>query len=289
MNIMTQQASGDFTGEYSVSQPISARLTDTTPMEQFLKDIERRAFHMARMATGSRDDALDIVQDAMYKLVEKYSAKSADEWRPLFYRILNSKITDYYRRNGVKNRLISLASWGMKPDELGGDLIDRAEGRNSETPDQMLVRELQIKQLTTAVKKLPTRQREGPCTRCVIHSRIIVMTKPETNISDKQLAGNLRDNLLEQEHETASEDLFRLAQARNNALSQSRQGRKPFFWPALGTSLASVALIIAVLINPAEQIVPSDNISITDIQADEPIIDLYEDLDFYDWLASAET
>ncbi|HAZ95542.1 MAG TPA: hypothetical protein DCW94_07645 [Porticoccaceae bacterium] len=115
------------------------------------------------------------------------------------------------------------------------------------------------------------------------------MTKPETNISDKQLAGNLRDNLLEQEHETASEDLFRLAQARNNALSQSRQGRKPFFWPALGTSLASVALIIAVLINPAEQIVPSDNISITDIQADEPIIDLYEDLDFYDWLASAET
>ena len=115
------------------------------------------------------------------------------------------------------------------------------------------------------------------------------MTKPETNISDKHLAGNLRDNLLEQEHETASEDLFRLAQARNNALSQSRQGRKPFFWPALGTSLASVALIIAVLINPAEQIVPSDNISITDIQADEPIIDLYEDLDFYDWLASAET
>ena len=115
------------------------------------------------------------------------------------------------------------------------------------------------------------------------------MTKPETTISDKQLAGNLRDNLLEEERETASEDLFRLAQGRNNALSQSRQGRKPFFWPALGTSLASVALIIAVLINPAEQIVPSDNISITDIQADEPIIDLYEDLDFYDWLASAET
>ena len=34
---------------------------------------------------------------------------------------------------------------------------------------------------------------------------------------------------------------------------------------------------------------PSGNISITEIQADEPLIDLYEDLDFYDWLASAET
>tara|TARA_B110000967_G_scaffold50490_1_gene51575 strand:- start:3055 stop:3402 length:348 start_codon:yes stop_codon:yes gene_type:complete len=115
------------------------------------------------------------------------------------------------------------------------------------------------------------------------------MTKPESNISDKQLAGFLRDNLLEQEQETASEDLFRLAQARNNALSQSRQCRKPFFWTALGTSLASVALIIAVLINPVEQVVPSGNISISDIQADEPVIELYEDLDFYDWLASAET
>ena len=81
-------------------------------MDNFLKDIERRAFHMAQMATGSRDDALDIVQDAMYKLVEKYSAKPASEWRPLFYRILNSKITDYYRRNAVKNRIISSGELG---------------------------------------------------------------------------------------------------------------------------------------------------------------------------------
>lgn len=135
-------------------------------MDNFLKDIERRAFHMARTATGSPDDALDIVQDAMFKLVEKYSAKPAAEWRPLFYRILNSKITDYYRRNAVKKRIISLASWGIKPDENGADLIDRAEGRNSEAPDQVFVRELQIKQLSAAVKQLPHRQREAFMLRC---------------------------------------------------------------------------------------------------------------------------
>ncbi len=135
-------------------------------MEEFLKNIERRAFQMARIATGSRDDALDIVQDSMYKLVEKYSAKQADEWRPLFYRILNSKITDYYRRNAVKNRLISLASWGMKSNDNGADLIDRAEGRHSETPDQMFVRELQIDKLTGAVEKLPNRQRQAFMLRC---------------------------------------------------------------------------------------------------------------------------
>ncbi len=114
------------------------------------------------------------------------------------------------------------------------------------------------------------------------------MTKRETNISDKQVADSLRDNLLELERETTSEDLFRLAQARNSALSQSGQYRKRFFWPALGTSLASVALIL-VLINPVETIHPSADISITDIQIDEPLLDLYEDLDFYDWLASAES
>ena len=135
-------------------------------MDEFLQSIERRAFHMARMATGSRDDALDIVQDAMFKLVEKYSAKSASEWRPLFYRILNRKITDHYRRNAVKNRLFSLASFGMKTSDEGADLIDRAEGRKSDAPDQTVARELQMEILSKAVAQLPGRQRQAFMLRC---------------------------------------------------------------------------------------------------------------------------
>ncbi len=135
-------------------------------MDKFLQSIERRAFHMANMATGSRDDALDIIQDAMYKLVEKYRGKPAEQWRPLFYRILNSKITDHYRRNALKNRFISLASWGMNIDSKGPDLVDGAVGRISENPDQLLVREWRIEQLSTAVKKLPRRQREAFMLRC---------------------------------------------------------------------------------------------------------------------------
>lgn len=137
-----------------------------TTIEQFLQSMERRAFHMAKMATGSRDDALDIVQDAMFKLVEKYSANHASEWRPLFYRILNSKITDYYRRNAVKNRLISLASFGMKAGDNGADLIDRATGRSTEGPEYGVARELQMKILSRAVAQLPGRQREAFMLRC---------------------------------------------------------------------------------------------------------------------------
>jgi RNA polymerase sigma-70 factor (ECF subfamily) len=141
-------------------------LMEKVSMDEFLQSIERRAFHMARMATGSRDDALDIVQDAMFKLVQKYSAKSASEWRPLFYQILNRKITDHYRRNAVKNRIFSLASFGMKASDEGADLIDRAEGRKSDAPDQTVVRELQMKILSKAVAQLPGRQRQAFMLRC---------------------------------------------------------------------------------------------------------------------------
>lgn len=135
-------------------------------MDEFLQSIERRAFHMARMATGNRDDALDIVQEAMFKLVQKYSAKTASEWRPLFYRILNRKITDHYRRNAVKNRLFSLASFGMKTSDQGADLIDRAEGPKSDAPEATVARELQMEILSTAVARLPGRQRQAFMLRC---------------------------------------------------------------------------------------------------------------------------
>ena len=152
--------------EAEKSAPCSRELATERSMEEFLQDIERRAFHMAKMATGSREDALDIVQDTMFKLVEKYSDKNSSEWRPLFYRILNSKITDYYRRNAVKNRLISLASFGMRAGDHGADLIDRAEGHRSDTPDQMLARQMQMTILSKALAQLPGRQRQAFMLRC---------------------------------------------------------------------------------------------------------------------------
>ena len=106
--------------------------------------------------------------------------------------------------------------------------------------------------------------------------------------SNSRDENKLRNDLHALENDTFSQDLFRLAQARNNALAQSGQSKKRFLWPALGTSLASVALI-AALINPADQMKTAGEISITEVQVDEPLIELYEDLDFYDWLASAET
>ena len=57
---------------------------------------------MAVMATKNRDDALDIVQDAMLSFARRYSEKSDTEWPPLFYRVLQNQIRDWYRRQQVR-------------------------------------------------------------------------------------------------------------------------------------------------------------------------------------------
>ncbi len=54
------------------------------------------------MATKNRDDALDIVQDAMLSFARRYSEKSDTEWPPLFYRVLQNQIRDWYRRQQVR-------------------------------------------------------------------------------------------------------------------------------------------------------------------------------------------
>ena len=48
-------------------------------MNRFLMDVENRAFRMAELAVGNRDDAMDIVQDTMLTLARKYARRPADE------------------------------------------------------------------------------------------------------------------------------------------------------------------------------------------------------------------
>jgi DNA-directed RNA polymerase specialized sigma24 family protein len=68
---------------------------DTLQREQelnrFLADVEKRALRIAEISIRDRDEALDLVQNAMIKLVRKYSGRTSEEWTPLFYRILQNE------------------------------------------------------------------------------------------------------------------------------------------------------------------------------------------------------
>ena len=113
---------------------------------------------MAQIATGNKDDALDILQDAMFKLVEKYADRDAKDWGPLFTTILQSRIKDWYRRNQVRNRF---RSWFSSKDEEYEDPIQQTEDESARTPEQLLQADRRIDELDEALHNLPLRQQQA--------------------------------------------------------------------------------------------------------------------------------
>lgn len=127
-------------------------------LDAFLASVEKRAFRMAEIATGNRDEALDILQDAMFKLVEKYAGRNEDEWGPLFTTILQSRIKDWYRRNQVRNRF---RSWFSSNDDEHADPVQQAEDEMARTPEQLLQADRRIDKLEQVLHDLPLRQQQA--------------------------------------------------------------------------------------------------------------------------------
>lgn len=138
-------------------------------LSDFLASIERRAFKQAVYAVRDDEAALDIVQDAMLKLAEKYPDKPASELPPLFQRILQNVIHDHFRRQKVRNLWTTLLSALQPPaDERDGAEHDPLEtflpGEQRETAENAanIVESGQIVKIIEAeIQRLPTRQREA--------------------------------------------------------------------------------------------------------------------------------
>lgn len=142
---------------------------DSQNLATFLRSVERRAFRMAQVAVGNHDDALDIVQEAMTKLVQLYSDKAWDDWRPLFYRILHSRINDFHRRRVVQNRFrtwVDKLRPGGTTEETAADPYEYVAAAADSQPVQQLESQERLLQLERAVRQLPPRQREAFMLRC---------------------------------------------------------------------------------------------------------------------------
>lgn len=127
-------------------------------LNAFLMSVERRALRIAEIMTRDRDEALDLVQDAMMSLARRYQRRPAAEWPPLFYRILDNRIRDWQRRQTIKRRLFF---WHDKtPEEEHEDPLDRIPDFAPSAEERLAQREA-MNRLESALRELPRRQREA--------------------------------------------------------------------------------------------------------------------------------
>ena len=123
---------------------------------------------MAVIATGNRDDALDVVQDAMLKLAQKYPDRQQQEWGPLFHRIMQNTLMDWHRRQKVRNTwrvfwdVTGLRKAGDEPEAAAGwEAQDEFRTAADNNPALKLINERTIDALDEALNRLPLRQQQA--------------------------------------------------------------------------------------------------------------------------------
>ena len=111
--------------------------------------------------------ALDVVQEAMLRLAERYGDRVPEELPPLFQRILQNAIRDWFRRQKVRSTWTLLFSAlapgrGEEDDQDPLETLRAAGDANAEgAPPELLERAQVIEIIEQELSRLPARQREA--------------------------------------------------------------------------------------------------------------------------------
>ena len=151
-----------------MARPLSeSNLSSADELNEFLKSVERRAFKRALFAVRDEDAALDIVQDAMIRLVSSYADRPANEWPMLFQRIVSNATLDWFRRQKVRNAVFSTMSdleASVHGDDDGDlDLLEilKVDGVSTEGAEDIARRAEILRVIEDEIQQLPARQREA--------------------------------------------------------------------------------------------------------------------------------
>jgi RNA polymerase sigma-70 factor (ECF subfamily) len=141
-------------------------LSPDRELSDFLKSVEKRAFKRTVYAVRSDDAALDILQDAMFKLAEKYADRPAAEWPMLFQRILSNATMDWFRRQKTRGAVMTNMSDFEVPADGGDfDLLESLHALEdtlgTESAFDAVSRAQILLKIEEAVAELPARQREA--------------------------------------------------------------------------------------------------------------------------------
>jgi len=149
------------------NHPIGKTLASHQEIAAFLAEVERRAFKQAMFAVRDEDAAFDIVQDAMLKLTEKYSAKPREELPMLFQRILQNTIHDHFRRQKVRSTwTVLLSAFGDKGEKDEDydpleTLPAKSDSNATIDPAAQFEQGQIVGIIEQALARLPARQREA--------------------------------------------------------------------------------------------------------------------------------
>ena len=132
-------------------------MTAQRKMDLFLASVQNRAFVTARLATGNEDEALDIVQDSMLKMVKQYSERPDAEWPALFQRILQNTIRDWYRRQKVRKVMF----WWQQHDSSEEQLAEESTLDAPRSPMELVAGGQVNARIEQALKSLPARQQQA--------------------------------------------------------------------------------------------------------------------------------
>jgi RNA polymerase sigma-70 factor, ECF subfamily len=144
----------------------AAPLATDKELTDFLKNVEKRAFKRTAYTVRNDDAALDIVQDSMIRLAEKYADRPAAELPLVFQRILSNATMDWFRRQKVRNAVLVNLSEFEGADDDGGDfdlleMLDTSGRGGTESAADSVGRLQMLELIDGEVSRLPTRQREA--------------------------------------------------------------------------------------------------------------------------------
>lgn len=129
-----------------------AQAGDADAFGRLVERYMRRAYYSALSLVGSREDALDISQEAFARAFR--ARKTLDPERPFYawlYQILRNLCFNFLRDRRTRARSLEAA---------GAWLADEAAGRYGVDPQRALEREEDRRRVAAAIEQLPERERE---------------------------------------------------------------------------------------------------------------------------------
>ncbi len=119
---------------------LATKRGDEVAFDSLMQRLRGRAFHIAHSLVGSRDDALDLAQEAFMKVFRaRESFREGEPFLPWFHRILRNTCFSHLRQRG-RIRQVSVSGMGDEDqgdweltDERGATPSDRMEAEERVT------------------------------------------------------------------------------------------------------------------------------------------------------------